>query len=333
MTIVIRRPTTAIAMLAAAGILLAGCDSGPSQAGSAVIIGGSVITVDQVQREVSDLLATQDTARQSQQQGKLDQVSRGVLTTHVLHTLVTRAAGREHLNVPDQQVDQLISQAGGADKVAAQLQVGSAQAHDVVRDVLLEVALARKYADSLTVKFDYVTTDNRADALARANQLAADPGALAGMVKSITAAGHGAQTGTTLTLASFFQNELQQEQQAAQQGQQAPNNNQIGPLFAAPANTVLAFQPAPGADPTWVVAVIRARTTGGSGSSAGSSAAASASLSTLRSIGVALLAQDAADLGVRVSPRYGAWDPVGMRVAAADDQTSGVEVALHGPRS
>ncbi|HEX4725736.1 MAG TPA: hypothetical protein VH333_24705, partial [Pseudonocardiaceae bacterium] len=161
MTTVIRRPLAAVVTTVAAGALLAACGSGPSQVNAALIVGSTTVSVDQIQHELSDVLASQPAAQQAQQQGKLDEASRTLVTGHVLHVLVGRAASQYGLSVSDQQVDQLITQAGGQDKAAAALFTDSTNVRDQVRDVLLEVALARKYADTLNVTFGYVVVKDR----------------------------------------------------------------------------------------------------------------------------------------------------------------------------
>jgi SurA N-terminal domain len=314
-TIVIRRPVAVSALLAAAGLLLTGCGSGPSQVGAALIIGDNVISVNQVQQELDNVVATQASAKQAEQQGKLDATMRTILTGHVLHQLVGKAAARDGITVSDQEVDQLVSQTGGLDKVASTLSVDTSNARDAVKDVLLEAALADRYADSLAVKFDYVVATTRADAVAKANQLAADPGAIKAMVQAASANGGAGQTGVSISLGQFLQQ---------------PQGN-LGPLFAAPRNTVVAFQPQPSQSPEWIVAVITDHV--GTASRSASSSASSANIGSLEGIGVALLSQEAKSTDVRVSPRYGTWDPVGMQVVAANDQTTGVDVPLHGNRS
>lgn len=312
---VIRRPAAVSALLAAAGLLLAGCGSGPSQVGAALIIGDNVISVNQVQQELDNVVATQASAKQAQQQGKLDVTMRGILTGHVLHQLVGTVAARDGIAVSDQQVDQLVSQSGGIDKVASTLSVDSSSARGAVRDVLLEAALADRYASSLAVRFDYIVASTRADAVQKAGQLAADPRAITSLVQAASANGGAGQTGVSISLAQFLQQ---------------PQGN-LGPLFAAPKNTVVAFQPAASQSPEWIVAVITDHV--GSPSHSASASASASSIGPLEGIGVALLSQEAKGTGVRVSPRYGAWDSVGMQVVSATDQTTGIDVPLHGARS
>lgn len=326
---VIRRPVGALAGLVAAALVLTACSSGPSQVGQAVIVGNSTVSVNQVQQELNDLLATQTAVKQAQQQGQLDQTSRKIVTSHVVHVLITKAAAQYHLSVSDQQVQQLISEAGGTDKVAQGLQVSAANARGAVQDLLLEVALARKFADTLTVNFGFVQATDRASAMKDAQQLAANPGSLNSLVQQANAAAQasGGQTGgqadTTFSVSAYLQGIAQADQQAQSQGQPAPTENDA-PIFGTPANSVLAFQPDPTQSQTWIVALIKSRNPSGAKPPAGGSAADVSDAATLAEVGVSLLQPQVHQLGVRVSPRYGVWDSVGMQVVPSADQTIGV---------
>lgn len=333
MTMVIRRPLGVFVGLAAAAALLAGCGSGPSQVGNALIIGGSSLSVNQVQSELKDMLATQPTVQQQLKQNKLDLTARAIVTNHALHVLVARAAADNHLSVNNQSVDQVISQQGGAARLAPALGTTTAGVHDAVQDLLLEAALARKFSNTLTVTFGFVESSSRQDAIAKARRLAANPGALAGMVaaanKQAQAAGGqaGGSTNSTFAMSSYLAGVQQSQQAAAAQGQTAPVEND-GPVFGAPANSVLAFQPSPQTNPTWVVALIKSRNANGAPQlPAGTQNPADTSdLATLQQIGVSLMQPEVAKVGgIRVSPRYGVWDLVGMRVSPSANQTVGVQ--------
>lgn len=334
MTIVIRRPVGALVGLAAASLLLSACSSGPSQVGQALIVGSTAVSVNTVQQEVNNLLATQSTVQQAQKQGQLSAVSQAVITGHVRHELVTRAAEQEGLTVSAQEIDQLITASGGPDKAASTLLVSPADVRQELKDVLLEVALARKYADTLTVTFGYVVATDRAHAMTDAQQIASDPRALNGLVQQANAAAQaqggqgGGQLSTTFTIAAYLQGVAQSAAQAQSQGQPAPTENDA-PLFGAPANTVLAFQPDPAASGTWVVALIKTRDQNTKIPQNGTPASKSTDTQTLQQIGVGLLAKQARQVDVRISPRYGVWDIVGMQVVQNSGQTLGMEFPVH----
>lgn len=327
MTIVIRRPVGVLVGLAAAAAMLTACGSGPSQVGSALIVGDTSVSVSQVQQELNQLLATQPAVKQAQQQGKLDQTARSIVTTHVRHDLVARVAAQSRLSVTDQQVDQVINQAGGAAKLAPALGTTPNNVRATVKDLLLEVEYARKYADSLSVTAGYVEATTRADAVAKAQQIAADPNSLPAVVAAANKnAAQGQAAGavsTQFTVQGFLVQVQQAQQQAQQQGQQAPPVNE-GPLFGTPVNSVVIFQIAPQEEPTWVVALIKSRDTNSkSALPTGVSAADQSDLGTLQQIGLSLMQAESARAGVRISPRYGVWDPVDMQVTPSDDQSLG----------
>jgi hypothetical protein len=335
-TIVIRRPVGALVGLAAASLLLSACSSGPSQVGQALIVGDTTVSVNTVQQEVDNLLASQSAVQQAQKQGQLGAVSQAVVTSHVRHELVTRAAAQQGLSVADQQIDQLISQAGGPDKAAASLLADSSDVRERVRDLLLEVALAREFADHLTVNFGYVVATDRGHAVSEAQQIAAHPDALNGLVAQANAAAQaqggqgGGQLATTFSVASYLQGVAQNAAQAQSSGQPAPTEND-SPLFGAPADTVLAFQPDPANTSSWVVALIKSRNTNDKTPQTGGPASQSTDTQTLEQVGIALLHDQTNQLAVRISPRYGVWDPVGVQVVQNSNQTLGMEfpVAQH----
>ena len=68
-----------------------------------------------------------------------------------------------------------------------------------------------------------------------------------------------------------------------------------------------------------------------------SSVVANATPDTLAEVGAELLQQNANKLGVRISPRYGSWDPVSMQVIdptdAATQKLAGEEIPVHSSAS
>jgi hypothetical protein len=236
--------------------------------------------------------------------------------------------------VTDAQITQLINGSGGTAKVAGELFTTPANVRDGVRDVLLEANLARKYADTLKLTFGYVVAKDRPTAVKDAQQLAANPASLTSMVTAANAAAQasggqgGGQATTSFSISSYLQSIAQAQQQAQQQGSPAPTEN-LSPVFGAPINSVIAFQPDPQGDPSWIIALIKARDLG-AGTAIGASSSADASdLATLQAVGISLLEPEVTDVGgVRISPRYGTWNVADMSVAATDDQTAAVEIPV-----
>ena len=87
-------------------------------------------------------------------------------------------------------------------------------------------------------------------------------------------------------------------------------------LFGTPVGGVVAFQPDQ-RQSTWIVFKVTDRRTDAPFDQAAINAISSTQKVT---IGERLLQPDAERLGVRVNPRYGAWDPITLRVVADDVQ-------------
>jgi hypothetical protein len=333
-TLVIRRPVGVFVGLTAAAVLLTACSSGPSKVGSAVIVGDTSVSVDQVQQELDGLVASEPTVAQAQQQGKLDQIMSIVVTNHVRHALIAHVAAQDHLTVPDSEVDQQISAAGGAGKLTGQLFVGQPDVRSAVKDLLLETALARKTADSLTVRFGYLEVATRAEAIKDAQVIAANPSALSTLANAANAAvqAQGGQSAvaapdTTLSGTQYLQVVAQNQQAAQQQG--VTYNLNLSPVFGAPANSVVVFEfdPDPSQAPMWFAALVKSHTV--SGAPSGTAGAQSQDLSTLRALGDSLLGPVAKQIGVQISPRYGTWDPVDGQVVPVNSQISGEDFPVH----
>jgi hypothetical protein len=82
----------------------------------------------------------------------------------------------------------------------------------------------------------------------------------------------------------------------------------------------VAFQPDQ-RQSTWIVFKVTDRRTDAPFDQAAVSAISSTQLVT---IGERLLQPDADRLGVRVNPRYGVWDPIQLRVVAADKSAGSI---------
>src|SRR5436190_11329797 len=99
MSAIRRRPAALIAGLAVLGSVLTACGSGSTQANSAVIIGKRVISVDEVQQRLDTALSKEQVAKDLAKNHKLDLVSRGIVSTLVLHELIVEQVRRDGLSV------------------------------------------------------------------------------------------------------------------------------------------------------------------------------------------------------------------------------------------
>jgi SurA N-terminal domain len=279
-------------IVAVAGAVLSGCGDQP---GTAVVVGGQAVPVDQVQGQLDTALAKHDRVAQwTAQGGTSADLARSFVTREVLHDLLARRAAQEGITVTDADVDAQLAQSGGADAVADQSWYDVAGLRTLVRDNLLAAQLAQRHVGGLAVTLDMVAATSQGDAEAKARTLAAGgPAAEALFDDPRTAV-----RGTAVHAASV-------------------PDDAASVYFGAPVGSVVAFQPSP-QQSTWIVFRVVDRRTD---APADPAAMNSISQSQLAAIGVRLLQPTADELGVRVNPRYGVWDPIQMRVVAEDAQS------------
>ncbi|MEV0089174.1 SurA N-terminal domain-containing protein [Saccharopolyspora sp. NPDC050642] len=290
-----------LASIAAAGLLLAGCGSGPSQVGAAAIVGETRIPVSEVQSWFGEVLAKEpDLKPQLQQQGNLDELGRQLAAQLVRQELVDQAARDERLTVTDQQITDRINRMGGP-QAATEGKIYTPQnLRDVVRTQLLTTELGRKYFDRLEITFDYTQATTRGEAEEKARRMAQGPAEAAAVVNEAARAGVPAA--------------LDQKLRATDSPQLAAST----PLFGAQPGTVLAFEPEQNSG-QWLIARIKERRT----DVPPMPAAGGADEQTLQGVGAYLLGITADRVGVRLSPRYGKWDPVGLTAVPSEGETTG----------
>ncbi|HWD01854.1 MAG TPA: hypothetical protein VG674_05260 [Amycolatopsis sp.] len=325
--------TGALVTVLAGALALAGCGAGPSQVTTAAVIDGQVTTIDQVQGLIDKAVKEQPYAQQLAAQHKLDLVGREIVRQELLHAVVQKAAQKEHLSADPATISAALAQgdplAGplpenlAQDQPAAVTQlVERVRDHrEALTDEYLEQQLAVKYLPKLSVTLDYVVigaptadgtvssldpADARAQALAKAQTYAADPGAVRGDLSK------GLQGNVGEPLAA-----LSSPADAA------------SVLFGAAANNVIAFQPNPsGAPAGWIVAVIKDRSTT---KPVSTDQAQQPTPDQIGPIGVRMLQPYVADVDYKINPRYGVWDPVGMDLAANANSLQGVVLPVRGP--
>ncbi|WNV82278.1 SurA N-terminal domain-containing protein [Umezawaea sp. Da 62-37] len=303
----------------AAALLLAGCGSGPSQAGAAAIVGDTVIPLNLVQDRLADYLDRRPEGGQvageggAAPQAKLDKTARDILTFKIQHELTLRAAEREDVSVSEDTLSQLLEQAGGAQ----QLSEGTFFDADTfrnerARDQLLQVEIGRKYADKLAVTFDYFYANDTQDAIDKAKQIARDPAKMDQFVRE--AKQKDSQAGETDAKVS-----------SAESPQLATTL-----LFGVPANTVIAFPPSP-EQGNWIVAHVKERSTTAKPSADGGSQELTPDV--LAGIGLRMLQPLSDELKIRVNPRYGVWDNSAMGLAPSEGEKAGFQIAVQQPKS
>jgi outer membrane murein-binding lipoprotein Lpp len=320
------RPRALVAVLAA-GLLLAGCGSGPNQVQAAVLVGDHEVPIDQVQQLIDKAVQEQPAAQQLAQQHKLDQLGRAIVSQLVQHELITRAAQREHLVADQNLLGQTLAQdplavpvpTTGVDpsQLPVLIAYRTRDHREAITDQLLMQALGTKYFDKMSITFDYtsVVSDSggaqpvsmREKAFAKTAEMAADPGAAARVIDADKAAGAETSVGEKVPAV------------------QAPDLAATA-LFGVQPGTVVAFQPS-AQQAAWIVAVVRQRDLS---TPQAVDQAAEPTVNQLVGIGQRLLEPYVDEAGLKINPRYGVWDPVAMDLAASPAETTGLVLSVKG---
>jgi hypothetical protein len=285
------------AAVAVAAAVISGC-GGPSQAGTAVFVGEHAVPLERIQTQLDAALAKEDQIAQlTAQGGTTADLARSIVTRAVMHDLLVRRAADEGIAVTDAQIDAQIAENGGADALLDGSLYDLPMLRERVRDDLIAAELARREVPGLAVTADLVAATSRADADAAAAALqagGAEADALFGDPRT-------SARGTTFDAAS------------------SPDNASTV-LFGVPVGTVVSFQPDP-QQSTWIVARVVNRRTD---APADPTVLTSISQSQFIAIGERLLQPTAEEVGIRVNPRYGVWDPIQLRIVAEDQQVGSV---------
>jgi hypothetical protein len=287
-----------VVAVVAAGAVAAGC-SGPSQAGSAAIVGSEAVPLEVIQSQLDTALAKPDQVAQIGIEPA--ELARALVSQQVLHDLLEQQAEEARITVTDADIDAELTANGGADQVLESSLYDQATLRDRVRDNLLAAKLAERVVGDLSVTADLVAATSKEDAEQKAALLA--------------------QGGPAADALFANQNPANPTAARAQSYTALANPAEAGTvLFGVPVGSVVAFQPSP-EQSTWIVFKVTDRQEGQvivPGASAGLSQA------QLVGIGQRLMQPVAEEVGVQVNPRYGVWDPIALRVVAADMQTGEV---------
>jgi hypothetical protein len=292
---VYRQVGRALAVVATVGVVVSGCGTGPSQVGSAVIVGTTAVPLEQVQSRLDVALGKTDVVAQLASSGVgAPDIARDVVTGAVMHDLLARTAAAEGITVSEADVDAALQESGGADAALSQSLYDLSAIRERVRDRLIAVEHAQRIVPGLTITADLVAANSRDDAAAKARVLA---------------------TGGPEADALFAQNPDTSRRNMSYQAVRSPEAASTV-LFGLPVGRTAYFQPSP-QQGGWIVLRVTDRQ---EDANADPSAAASLGDSDLAAIGDRLLQPLSEEVGVRVNPRFGVWDPVSMRVVAADQQ-------------
>ena len=290
-----RQVGRALAVVATVGVVVSGCGTGPSQVGSAVIVGTTAVPLEQVQSRLDVALGKTDAVAQLQSSGiGAPDIARDVVTGAVLHDLLARTAAADGITVTEADVDAALAESGGADAALSQSLYDLSAIRERTRDRLIAVRHGQRTVPGLTVTADLIAAQSRDDAAAKARVLAA---------------------GGPEADALFTDNPQNSRRSMSYQAVDSPEAASTV-LFGLPVGRTAYFQPSP-QQGGWIVLRVTDRKTD---PNADANAAASLGEADLAAIGQRLLQPLAEEVGVRVNPRFGVWDPVSMRVVAADQQ-------------
>jgi hypothetical protein len=283
----------------------AGCGTGPAKASSAAIVGGQAIALQTVQDRTVTVLKKEPAAQQMKEQGKLDQISRLVLTDEILHKIAEYAAQRENVTVDQTKVYDTVEQAGGAEAASTQSINDPSNIHRQVRDALLLGELARRNLSTLEVTIDYLQVKDLTEAKKIAEQVAADPAKMTEFVQAAR------------------RNTGGQQQSATDKKVRVTETPSLAasPLWAGKPGTVVAFEMDTQAS-TSMVALIKERNTlppvPGE-----ADLADRVDPKVLFDFGKRIAQYLAADLPLEINPRYGVWDPIETTVKPAVGEVKG----------
>lgn len=285
-----------VAAMAAVGAMVSGCGGGPSQVGSAAIVGSEAIRLDQVQPRIEAVLARPDVVTELASQGGAGapDIARDIVTQAVIHELSGRAAAAEGIRVTPAEVDAELMARGGVEAVLERSLSELPVVRERIYDELVAQQLAARHVDGLAVTIDILRDiSSRAAAEEAARVIVGDgPAAEALFAQNPQASLRGVEYRASITpdLASSV-------------------------VFGTPAGGTGYFQPSPEQN-EWIVFRVTDRRT--DAPPVGPTAAERIGSAELVGIGRRLLQPLADELGVRVNPRYGVWSPIAFRVLSED---------------
>lgn len=309
MTSVLRRAVAPFAAVTALVATLSACGTGPSQVNSAVILDDQVISVDEVQGLIDEVVK-EPAAKPLVQQHKLDLVGGEIVTQLVTHQLITKMAKEENLRVDQQQLSMLKEQnplgqklptdgSVPADQLVPML-VNRARGFDAfANDNLLLIELAKKYLGRANAKYNVAgfPTSDYAGAKALAEKIAASPG-----------------DGPSLMRAASSEDLPPQLDQETGPGLLALQ-------LQVPDNSVLVVNEPGTSESAGGYFVVQVMSTEVASSPSSDADLSQIDPNQLPTYGRYLLRQTLLDMGVRVSPRYGEWNTAEMRVPPKDEAT------------
>jgi hypothetical protein len=288
--------------------LISGC--GANQLSAAALVDGTEISVDQVHDQLVSVLTREGPQARVQLAAghQLDDVSRKIVTLRIRHQLLDIAARRNGLTADQAQVDRLITEVGGAEAASKGTIFDASTYRERTKDKLLLVALGRAALRNSSVTVDYTTAATRTAAKQRVDELSAAGAKRAQqIIDGDVRAGKSAELGKRIVAADdpVFATTL---------------------AFGVAEGTVVGFQP----DDTkpWFIMVVKNRTDSGAQASQHAPQLEQIEPALLEAIGLRQLTEVSNEVGVRLNPRYGVWDPSTLQVVSDQNETGGFVAPL-----
>lgn len=280
-----------VAAVAVVGTLVSGC-GGPSQTGSAAIVGSTVVPASVVQARLDQTFARTEIVDELAAQGVgTPDIARDIVTQGVLHELSQQAARAEDIVVTPADIDAELEMLGGAEAVRERSLFDVDVVRERLGDELVAERLAAKQVNGLAVTVDIIGVGSRREAEEA--------------VKVVAAGGPAAD--------QLFAANPETSRRGYEYRASVNPDVAVSAVFGTPVGGSGYFQAVPGQE-TWVVFRVLSRMLDAPPVAPELDVVPQLGKSGLAEIGIRLLQPYADQAGVRVNPRYGVWDPVSMRV-------------------
>jgi hypothetical protein len=311
-TIAIRRPIAVLAACAAVGALVTGCGSGPGggDIGAAALVGGSSVSLDAVQQDITAVLADNAAARQLQQQkpSTFPPIARTVVQLAVWDEVTKQLAAKLGVTVSQDQVDRAYTQQTASGQLpsfsdTANIPVKGDLLKGYLRDSLLWNAIGAKQVRTTSVTYDYAVAQDRNGAQALVDKVVANPGQHAQIFTAAMAGAQGQGGAAPKTV--------------NQTGSPATTPQELGPMFAANAGSVVAFPVQQ--ENIWVVAYVLKRSDNAGDTTGGQDVSQIAA-----GFGQSQMVRYAQQVGVTLNPRFGVWEPLTGFVSPSAGESSSI---------
>ncbi|MCE7008670.1 hypothetical protein LWC34_38535 [Kibdelosporangium philippinense] len=308
MTTAMRR---SIGMITATALLVAGCSAGQGDPKVALTVGDAkVSTVEQIQRTLNDLLATNQAVQDQARQHKLDQVSRGIVGQQAINQLAADAARRLGIQITDAQAEAAIpvlTGPGATQSDPFQSIVDAAfQPKDLARARLALAEVGRRALGRSSVTFDAVVLQDADAAVELARKIAENPAQSTALIQAAPEA-----------MGEPFLNSVFGPEAALQD----PSNLltlAASPYYNVPAGEVIATR-LTGNQGGYLVLFMKARRA--------VTPPAEVTIPELKPVELAQIGQGqltllASVVPVQPNPRFGKWDPVTLKVVSGEEATN-----------